>query len=291
MSDIRIYTAANMPDSPLTGDVVICSEAFNSAPANSVHLATVGGSNPTWKSFQNDSAAAPVFAGNSYSMSFDGVDAYLDGGASMDFDLVSGGTLSFWINPIFTEAPSYMEPFSKRSTAGWQITQAKSGTSYNILLYNHTFSGGYPLVNLPTENEWYLINVVFHAAGGITIHRNDGASGSSGTGATSYKSGYSVTEDSSASLFVGKHATSTSRYFKGNLDEVAIFQGTELTDTQVEDIYNSGVPKDIDSYDPTCWWRMGENDYGAGTTVSNVGNSDETLSFGNSPSFSNSVPS
>ena len=291
MSDIRIYTAANMPDSPLTGDVVICSEAFNSAPANSVHLATVGGASPVWKSFQNDGEAAPVFTGNSYSMSFDGIDAYLDGGASTDFDLVSGGTLSFWMNPILTGAPTYSEAFSKRSSVGWQITQSKSGSGANILLYNHTFSGGYASVNLPAENQWYLINIVFHAAGGLTIYKNDGASGSSGTGQTSYRSGYSVTEDSSASLFVGRHPTLSNRYFKGNLDEVAIFQGTELTDAQVEDIYNSGAPKDISSYSPTCWWRMGENDDGAGTTVSNVGSSDQTLSFVNTPSFSSSVPS
>lgn len=58
MSDIKIYsTAASMPDTPLTGDVVICSEAFNGAPANSVHLATVGGATPTWKSFANDYVA------------------------------------------------------------------------------------------------------------------------------------------------------------------------------------------------------------------------------------------
>lgn len=289
MSDINTYAdeTAIAGLSPINGDLVLNQDN------NSLYLCTNADASgiARWKTFANDGAAAPVFTGNSYSMSLDGVDAYLDGGASTDFDMVSGGTLSFWINPIFTGAASYMEPFSKRSTTGWQITQAKSGTAYNMLLQNHTFSGGYPFVNLPTENQWYLINIVFHAAGGVTIYKNDGASGSSGTGAQNYKSGYTVTEDSSASLFVGRHPTSSTRYFKGNLDEVAIFQGTELTDAQVEDIYNSGVPKDISSYSPACWWRMGENDDGAGTTISNVGSSDKTLSFVNSPSFSSSVPS
>ena len=58
MSDIRIYTKTEAENLvPLTGDVIICSEAgFNNASteANSVHLATTGGTNPVWKSFNPD---------------------------------------------------------------------------------------------------------------------------------------------------------------------------------------------------------------------------------------------
>lgn len=58
MSDIRIYTKDQAEALvPLTGDVIICSEAgFNNASteANSVHLATTGGANPVWKSFNPD---------------------------------------------------------------------------------------------------------------------------------------------------------------------------------------------------------------------------------------------
>lgn len=58
MSDIRIYTAAQAGGlTPLTGDIILCSEAFNGAPANSVHLALAGGATPTWKSFANDASA------------------------------------------------------------------------------------------------------------------------------------------------------------------------------------------------------------------------------------------
>jgi len=58
MSDIRIYTKAEAESlTPLTGDVIICSEAgFNngSTVANSVHLALEGGATPVWKSFNPD---------------------------------------------------------------------------------------------------------------------------------------------------------------------------------------------------------------------------------------------
>jgi len=58
MSDIRIYTKTDAENLvPLTGDLIICSEAgFNNASteANSVHLATTGGTNPVWKSFNPD---------------------------------------------------------------------------------------------------------------------------------------------------------------------------------------------------------------------------------------------
>ena len=55
MTYIKIFTAEEIASLQFTkGDVILCSEAFNGAPANSVHLALAGGATPTWKSFAND---------------------------------------------------------------------------------------------------------------------------------------------------------------------------------------------------------------------------------------------
>ena len=47
----------------------------------------------------------------------------------------------------------------------------------------------------------------------------------------------------------------------GSIDEVAIWNSA-LSSAAVTEIYNSGVPNDLDSLsnasDPTVWYRMGE---------------------------------
>jgi hypothetical protein len=48
--------------------------------------------------------------------------------------------------------------------------------------------------------------------------------------------------------------------FTGNIDEVAIWSGTDLRN-DVATIYNGGVPNDLNNNGltaPTTWWRMGE---------------------------------
>ena len=53
-----------------------------------------------------------------------------------------------------------------------------------------------------------------------------------------------------------------STYSNGSIDEVAIWANSALSSAAVTEIYNSGVPNDLDELtnasDPTVWYRMGE---------------------------------
>ncbi len=92
-------------------------------------------------------------------------------------------------------------------------------------------------------------------------------------------------------LTVGKNGTYNSYYYDGLMDEVAVFE-YELTASQVRTINKSGTPEDLVSYSPNLWWRMGDNDEGTGTTITNQGSAssiDGTLT--NGPTFSTTVPS
>ena len=46
-------------------------------------------------------------------------------------------------------------------------------------------------------------------------------------------------------------------YLAGLIDEVALWDST-LSASDISDIYNSGTPADLDSLNPTGWWRMGD---------------------------------
>ena len=76
----------------------------------------------------------------------------------------------------------------------------------------------------------------------------------------------------------------------GHLDEIAFFNSV-LSSSNVTTIYNSGVPNDISSLSPVNWWRMGDNDGGTGTTITDQGSSGNDGSLVNGPTFSTDVPS
>ena len=81
-----------------------------------------------------------------------------------------------------------------------------------------------------------------------------------------------------------------SLYFSGLIDEVAVFNSA-LSASDVTSIYNSGVPNDISSLSPVGWWRMGENDGGTGTTITDQGSGGNNGTLTNGPTFSTTVPS
>ena len=73
------------------------------------------------------------------------------------------------------------------------------------------------------------------------------------------------------------------------MDELSFFN-TELSVSDVTAIYNSGLPNDISSLSPVGWWRMGDNDGGTGTTVTDQGSGGNDGTLTNGPTFSTDVP-
>jgi hypothetical protein len=77
-------------------------------------------------------------------------------------------------------------------------------------------------------------------------------------------------------------------FSNGKIDEFAIFS-TELTGTQVSNIYNSGTPTDL-SGDSNLegYWRFEEN---SGTSIADSSTNSNTATLNNGPTFSIDVPS
>jgi len=80
-----------------------------------------------------------------------------------------------------------------------------------------------------------------------------------------------------------------SYYGNGKIDEVAVFTSA-LSGAEVSTIYNSGVPADLTSLSPAGWWRMGDNDGGTGTTITDQGSGGNDATLTNGPTFSTDVP-
>jgi len=79
-------------------------------------------------------------------------------------------------------------------------------------------------------------------------------------------------------------------FLKGHLDEMAFFNSA-LSASDVSLIYNSGIPNNIISLNPVNYWRMGDNDNGTGTTVTDQGSGGNNGTLTNGPTFSTTIPS
>ena len=94
---------------------------------------------------------------------------------------------------------------------------------------------------------------------------------------------------------IGSRNGASGTVWIGNIDEVVFFDG-ELAQSDVTALYNSGLPNlatginySAGSITPVHYYRMGDNDGGTGTTVTDqVGSANGTLS---NVSFEEDVPS
>lgn len=101
------------------------------------------------------------------------------------------------------------------------------------------------------------------------------------------KNTYTVSTSFTIARF-GAYSSAGSYYLDGNMDEIALWDSGQ--DSNVAAIYNSGTPADLTALSPTHWWRMGDNDGGAGTTVTDVGDGGTDLTLVNGAAFASDVP-
>jgi hypothetical protein len=212
---------------------------------------------------------------NQYSVSFDGTDDYAT--ATLGSQVFDGDfAVSFWFNA--DTAPTYTSLIQSGSNSGYN-------DGFRIYRYSDTAlafwrgQGGYSNIfgNIGTTStgSWHHIVVT-----------------RSGTTSTFYLNGSSIATgtDSQAYTSTAFQMSFTTYPFDGLMDEVALWDSA-LSATNVTAIYNSGVPGDLSSLNPVNWWRMGDNDGGTGTTITDQGSGSNNATLTNGPTFSTTVPS
>jgi len=66
--------------------------------------------------------------------------------------------------------------------------------------------------------------------------------------------------------YIGRKAND---YFPGIIDEVAIWDSDQSSNKDT--IYSGGTPDDLTTLNPLHWWRMGDSESGAGSTITDQG--------------------
>jgi hypothetical protein len=208
-------------------------------------------------------AAAAGFA-DSYSLSFDGVDDYvdLDNAASG----ISGieGTISFWFKPtdnylfeIKVDADNYISAYFSSGSDYASCTRRADGGNDTAA----SFSGG-----SGNDGNWHHAAYTWSESGDKFIAYADGSAETTRTSINSW--------DGTPSIFtLGKHTAHWSGgYYSGNINDVSIWNSA-LSAGDISDIYNSGTVTDLSGESGLIgYWKFEEN---TGTTVEDSSSSND----------------
>jgi len=259
MSDLNVYTTSQINAlTPITGDMVVDSDL------NAVKLYD----GAAWRTWNSDSTAVPF--SNSYALQLDGVDDMATPDST--FSALSGNkSITGWFrfNDTIQNAV-FGNTTGQYSCLFW--------TSSTIFFSTSAGSSSISLSTTLTTGTWY------HLA--FTGNGTDLKCYINGTqeGGTKTDGDWSIGE-----FFRG----GTSFYFDGDVDEIGLWTGTELSASDVLAIANLGATSgdkavDLSTYAGlTHWWRFGDGD--SGTTISdNVGSNNLTLS--GTPTYINQLP-
>jgi len=221
-----------------------------------------------WNGYNSDGISLSGIT-NTNSVDFDGTDDHV---AISSFNFATDKTLSYWVK------------FDAINSAGVYIFG--TGNNYYTYLTNngqiiYLFDGSVTALTLGaihaiTAGVWTHIAIV-GSGGTATLYKN-GVSRTTGTDRT----------PTGVTRFAGDSVGGT-RFVNGLMDEVAYWDSA-LSATQISQIYNNGVPNDISLLSPVNWWRMGDNDGGTGTTITDQGSAGNDGTLTNGPTFSTTVP-
>lgn len=236
--------------------------------------------------------ANPAFSSleNEYSVSLDGTNDYVLINSSYDL-----GTLSLWFKADATinkaSALKTIVGFTGVSTwaaygsiqTGGNVTG--SVTDELITLYTGDWAYSYSSSSGSINTDWHHLAIRWSGSDyeiyldGTQVKNDDGQ----------VVGNQSKAKIPISSFDVGIR-NGSDRAFDGLIDEVAIWS-TPLSASDTIALYNSGAPTDLSSLSPNGWWRMGDNDGGTGSTVTDQGSGSNDGTLTNGAAFSTTVPS
>jgi len=235
------------------------------------------------------SLVLPTFAGfaqpagssfsNDYSISVDGSDDYLDCGDDSSLN-VANLTISLWFK-------------SSGATYPYNYILTKYGGYYGTIHLRYTTAGKFNFFigfgafgahvqsdfdTAFTLTDWHHVALTYDGS-----HIKGYVDGSEDFSVAETRSIYYTSDGDGQALHIGKGKYANPA--EGLIDEVSWF-GSALSASDITAMYNSGVPTDISSLNPVSWWRMGDNDGGTGTTVTDEGSGGNDGTLTNGPTFS-----
>ena len=219
---------------------------------------------------------------NTYSVDFDGTDDYADCGDVTTLNSASAFTFSGWVKfPNTTDVAHCMSKYLNVSN------RIHIAVVSNVLYFNISNGGSQYGQVAFTNTDWCHIAMIYDGSlsgnsNRLKVYINNVQQSLTFTGTIQA----TTPNLSGQSLRFWNQSTT---YGAGLCDEYALFNSA-LTTEQLTTIYNGGTPTDLTSLNPVGWWRMGDNDGGTGTTITDQGSGGNDATLTNGPTFSTNVP-
>jgi hypothetical protein len=270
MSDITVINDSEQ-SSLVTNGLAKNGELYLKAAGSTDAGAIVVYDSGSWRTFANEAASFT----QQYSVSLDGANDHVTFGSVTALNSASAFSVSVWY---------------KKGSASDEGMIIGSGTNNPRFFLQHFsdnnlyvgFGGAYDYVSATSDTDWHHALYVFNSGthklywDGAELSFVLGSAPPSTTGSTLGNT-----------FYIGKWDT-YAPHFEGLVDEVSVFN-TALSSSDTT--YNSGVPSDLSSLSPVHWWRMGDNNSGSGTTITDQGSGGNDGTLTNGPTFSTDVPS
>jgi len=282
MSDIALINDSQQ-SAIVTNGIGKNGEIYMKAAGSTDAGALVVYDSGVWRKFADEASSYS----NAYSVSFDGSDDYINCGNASSL-APANITLSAWIkvsgsvdtfNYILSKAGSRYGSIHLRYTSGNKFN-VHLGFASAAFINNITSSSSYTLT------DWHHVVFTYDQTN-VKLYV-DGVEEYSA--AETRAIDYAQDSGGSTDFNIGRTAYGYASPAEGLIDEVSLFDSA-LSSSDITSIYNSGVPNDISSLSPVGWWRMGENDGGTGTTITDQGSGGNNGTLTNGPTFSSDVPS
>ena len=205
---------------------------------------------------------------NTYSLSFDGVDDYVDISNPIPLGLTS---ISFWMKSNDTVG-------DKGITNGLGQLNIRSSGLAMVRLSSNNYKY-FADVSSKLDGEWHHWFLLIAGSGQYDIGSSrlfvDGVE---------VPGGSIVANSGPLSWSVSQIGKGFYGFINAQIDEVAIWSTDETAN--IATIYNGGTPNDISSLNPTAWYQFNE---GSGTTaIDSAGSNNGTIS---GATYSTDVPS
>ena len=250
--------------------------------------------------------AAPAWNGNTYSVDLDGTDEAVETTYSPTVGSTAF-TATMWIKSSNTTTnQGFISNLSSSSVHNLAVLSPSSTHSFFVIINNGSTQsvingiGGTNSTLDIRDGNWHHLAITVNGTS-VKIYK-DGGDAAINTSNPTNTQGTPFGTWTSGTSYIGKaqnfwfgtngslsYSSGNRYYLDGNIDEAAVWE-SELSGSDISAIYNSGLPNDISSYSPVGWWRMGDNDSGTGTTVTDQGSGGNDATLDNGASFSTIVP-
>ena len=218
---------------------------------------------------------------NLYSCAFDGVDAYIDCGDISGLDGATTASWSCWLY-IDDSADNYVLSQwdgSDPNSNNFMLFVKPSTNRFDVFCGSNI---SYRRTDITVATgQWHHVAVTFN--GGTANQKDRVILYLNGTQykQTTYNGPTSLKAAPASDFLIGKRGNYNFYEFEGEIDEVSIWT-TELSQTDVDAIYNSGTPTDLSTSGISGlihWWRNGDptGDGAFPTIVDQVGSNNGTM--------------